>query len=138
MALISKIIFFFTLFILLSFCSSSQCIKSQNDTANNKSKIKISADELFKKDCDVIYNISKEYALCIERYDEDRSKKFFIYDVSAGTVIFKDSFVLGNVVWSSDYEVKLTLHPGIITKDENNVKPKYIYNVLTNTKSNPQ
>lgn len=133
MTLIARMLYLFLLLIMFSSCSSSQCTDKK---VSQKSELNKIAKDIIDNEFDIVNNKTNEYALCIENSDMDNSKKFFVYEYATGAVVHKGNYIMGNVTWSSDYEINLTIHPGIISKEDTGKKPGYYFNVITKTKVN--
>ena len=124
------------LYLLVS-CTS---VDNKIDESKTITKIDINeiASEKFGEQFSLDYNLSKEFVICRK---QTKSKlagnnpiQYFIYDVDKNKIIEEKIIPLGNVLWVSEFEVRVEIHPGMIQKnvESNN---GYILNVKTNLKT---
>lgn len=123
------------LFVITS-CSSEEKTKLQSDNSSPKSGLKVKAEKLLGNEYSTIYNSNKDFVICLEKVDGDNSSKFFIYDIEADSIVFRDNLINGEIKWINEYDFSVIEYPGIVKKNDQSVKSKYSYNVLRKKKNN--
>jgi PBP1b-binding outer membrane lipoprotein LpoB len=132
--LINSMLCFF-IFFVLSGCSGEE--KSVKKTTPEKNDFieEINIDSLSNGSFSKLFNKSKSYVVYFSDVQTNNSTKFYIANIKTGEIIFTDKVINCELNWISDSELAVIEQPGMIKKDDDKVKPKYIYNVITKNKS---
>ena len=69
------------------------------------------------------HNATEEYVMCSYRPEPTALSTmpqiaFFVWDVAAKEILFEQSNVHGSSGWVDDFEIEMTLIPGIVTEEE--------------------
>ncbi len=108
--------------------STTGCGNSKESSEETPAHI-AEARERFGEDFACEPNVSEDYILCAHRPGTTTLSPipqvaFFVFDVNAGEIAFEQRQVTGEVRWTDDYEIEMTLTPGIVTSDGRGA-PKY-------------
>jgi len=104
------------------------CGSSKESAADTPQYIDEARDR-FGEDFACEPNTPEDYILCAHRPGTTAMSPiprvaFFVFDVEADEVVFEKGQVTGNIRWTADYEIEMTLTPGIVTSDGRGA-PKY-------------
>lgn len=126
---IPYLLMLFALFTLSFKCSSSEessKIKDSNDTKTENIEtvdeyVKL-AKERFNDNYSIQMNSDKSYVLCFTKSLDGKEQaplKYFLYDLNNEKIIFEDAVGPGSVQWINDYQIQVSVIPGIIKGEEN-------------------
>ncbi|OGU36901.1 MAG: hypothetical protein A2068_01000 [Ignavibacteria bacterium GWB2_35_6b] len=94
------------------------------------------AKEKFAENYIMEFNPSKSYMLCFKKENKHKDQApapltYFIYDINNDSVLFEESIGAGRVKWLNDYQVEISLIPGIVKGDEKqeDTNLNYIYDL---------
>ena len=133
-------IYFFFFLIVVS-CSSKDATNTYNDL-KEKSINEILQELAYKNFNGKGYshfNENGNYVLVASK-EQTKNKpnstlKFFIYDVQAKRIIFKDTIFNGNVFWKNSKTVEVAIYPAIEMKNPSQYAIGYLFNVETGEKT---
>ena len=111
----------FIIFVAIAMASLSGCGNSKQPADEVPAHIN-EARERFGDRFECEPNDPDDYVLCAYRPDTTAMNPlprvaFFVFDSQAQEVVMEQAQVAGAVKWVSDYELEMTLTPGIVTQD---------------------
>ncbi|MGD8306929.1 MAG: hypothetical protein PVF17_09760 [Ignavibacteria bacterium] len=138
---IPYLLMLFALFTLSFKCSTSEESSKIKDSNDNRTENIETLDEYvnlakekFNDNYSIQMNSDKSCVLCFTKSldgNELAPLKYFLYDLNNEKIIFEDAVGPGSVQWINDYQIQVSIIPGIVKGEENsegNV-PGYIYDI---------
>lgn len=118
----SKTFFPFVIVIMaLTGCSS---IKTDTKNPPEEAAYKITAREkLGPGTVEYVFNAPGTFVVCMKASKPtnlipQHHVMFFVYDLASNIIIHEDEIANGDVIWNNDYQIKVTMIPGIIKDDD--------------------
>ena len=124
-------------------CSSSEETSEKTETSqiNKEKTVTIEkyaelAKDKFGDNFSIQMNSDKTFVLCSNvpksiKDNEPTAVSYFIYDLKNEKIVFEESIPDGNVSWLNEHQIKVTIIPGIVKRDdEGGSNTEYIYDVI--------
>ncbi|MBI3578118.1 MAG: hypothetical protein HY276_06790 [Ignavibacteriales bacterium] len=107
--------------IMLISCSSTKT-GSKNSTEEPVYK-SVAAKKLGTGAVEYLFNASNTVVVCMKASKPTNLMPqhhiiFFVYDVAGDAILHEDEIANGDVTWNNDYQIKVTMIPGIIKDDD--------------------
>lgn len=125
--------------ILTVFCisCSSPITKDQKDSLIDLEIKKRSWEKVSK-----LFNTAADKILVIRSFkttplQPETPCEYFVYDLNNNKILYEENLTKGTVEWVTNNQIKINLHPGIVTNDETENKKLsgYIIDVTKDTKT---
>lgn len=139
---LSVLILQLTIVFALASCAPA---KTDSNSVASVAKYKKLAVDKYEDNITYRVNLTHSYVLC---YQQSRPTslnpfppvQFFVYDIKNERVLFEDSLANGSIKWLNNYQIQVSMIPGIVTGDEvaDQKLPGYIYDVKLQRKLYPQ
>lgn len=115
---------FFPFAIVIMALTGCSSIKTDTKNPPEEAAYKITAREkLGPSHVEYVFNASKAFVICMKASKPTDLMPqhhfiFFVYDVANKRIILEDEIANGDITWKNDYQVQVTLVPGIIKDDD--------------------
>ncbi|MCF8240536.1 MAG: hypothetical protein K9J16_04055 [Melioribacteraceae bacterium] len=134
-----KIISYFTLFsvsLIILNCTNSERVDSNKFRILEETAVeKISGNYI------LLFNSDSSFAVCHNEQIPTPEivhpvLNFFVFDISAGEIIFNESLQNGTIEWINDTQVKVSYTPTVIRGDQEDESYYFIYDIQKREKLN--
>ena len=109
------------------------CVSSEDKSTEGERMYEKSAIEKYGDNIKYLFNAAHTYVLCIKQAQAGTEQpfpplKFFVYDLDSEKIVYEESLANGSVKWRNDYQLEITIIPGIIKGNEEGVN-YFIYDL---------
>lgn len=115
-------IFFPLVIVIITLVSCSSTKTSTKNSTEEPAYKSVATKKLGTGNVEYLFNASKTVVVCMKASKPTDLMPqhhfiFFVYDVAGDAILHEDEIANGDVTWNNDYQIKVTMIPGIIKDD---------------------
>lgn len=122
--------------LVIAFLFSSCCTAGKNRGGSDEKKTYESiAHQIYKGEITYLLNSSRSHVICISNkkttsHSPHPVADFFIFDISADSIIYQENSVSAAVKWIDDNSVEVLITPEIINDENQPDNKSYVFDIV--------